>query len=113
MFLIFSFSLSFFLSLIDAPEPSLLLLKTSDAGILNVLSDLSNNFGDDDGEQSDLLMADSVESVDDGGAEFLPNNGLNLFLDFGLGERSQLFNDRLFGLGVRLNSRLKLALNLK
>ena len=81
--------------------------------MLNVLSDLSNNLGDEDGEQSDLLMADSEDSVGDGGAEFRPNNGLNLLRDFGLGERSQLFNDRRFGLGVRLNSRLKLALNLK
>ena len=82
--------------------------------MLNVLSDLSNNFGDEDGEHIDLLMADSEESEvdDEGGAEFRPNNGLNLFRDFGLGERSQLFKDRLFGLGVRLKSRLKLALNL-
>ena len=88
-------------------------MNTNDAGMLNVLSDLSNSLGDEDGEQIDLLMVDSEDSVGDGGAEFLPNNGLNLLRDFGLGERSQLFNDRRFGLGVRLNSRLRLALNLK
>ena len=67
-----------------------LFLKTSEAGMLNVLSDLSNNFGDEDGEHIDLLMADSEESEvdDEGGAEFRPNNGLNLFRDFGLGDRS-------------------------
>ena len=82
--------------------------------MLNVLSDLSKSFGDEEGEHIDLLMADSEEDSadDDGGAEFRPNKGLNLFRDFGLGDRSQLFKDRLFGLGVRLKSRLKLALNL-
>ena len=111
-FLSISFITSVFLSPWGTPELSLF-LNTNDAGMLNVLSDLSNNLGDEDGEQSDLLMADSEDSVGDGGAEFLPNNGLNLLRDFGLGERSQLFNDRRFGLGVRLKSRLRLALNLK
>ena len=69
--------------------------------------------GEDDGEHIDLLIDGCDDSVDDGGAEFLLNNGLNLFRDFGLGDRSQLFNDLLFGLGVRLNKRLKLALKLK
>ena len=101
-----------FLSLLDAPQLSLF-WNTSDAGILNVLSDLSNSLGEDDGEQIDLLIDGCDDSVEDGGAEFLLNNGLNLFRDFGLGDRSQLFNDLLFGLGVRLNRRLKLALKLK
>jgi hypothetical protein len=80
--------------------------------MLNVRSDLSNSFGEEEGEQIDLLMVDSEEPDPvEGGAEFLPNNGLSLFLVFGLGERS-LFNDLLFGLGVRLNILLKLALKL-
>ena len=80
--------------------------------MLNVLSDLSNNFGDEDGEYKDLLTMDSEDPVPvDGGAEFLLNSGLSLFLDFGLGERS-VFNDFLFGLGVRLNILLILALKL-
>ena len=80
--------------------------------MLNVLSDLSNSFGDEDGEYKDLLTMDSDEPVPvDGGAEFLQNSGLSLFLDFGLGERSG-FNDFLFGLGVRLNILLILALKL-
>ena len=111
-FLSISLTASVFLSFMDVVALSLF-LNTNEAGMLNVLSDLSNNFGDEDGEQIDLLMVDSEDSVGDGGAEFLPNNGLNLLRDFGLGERSQLFNDRRFGLGVRLNSRLRLALNLK
>ena len=57
--------------------------------MLNVLSDLSNNFGDEDGVYKDLLTMDSEDPVPvDGGAEFLLNSGLSLFLDFGLGERS-------------------------
>ena len=80
--------------------------------MLNVLSDLSNNFGDEDGEYKDLLTMDSEDPVPvDGGAEFLLNSGLSLFLDFGLGERS-VFNDFLFGLGVLLNILLILALKL-
>jgi hypothetical protein len=80
---------------------------------LNVRSDLSKSFGEEQGEQIDLQIVDSDDPDPvDGGAEFLPNNGLNLFLDFGLGERS-LFNDRLFGLGVRLNILLRLALKLE
>ena len=79
---------------------------------MNVLSDLSNNFGDEDGEYKDLLTMDSEDPVPvDGGAEFLLNSGLSLFLDFGLGERS-VFNDFLFGLGVLLNILLILALKL-
>ncbi len=80
---------------------------------MNVRSDLSKSFGEEEGEQIDLQIVDSDDPDPvDGGAEFLPNNGLNLFLDFGLGERS-LFNDLLFGLGVRLNILLKLALKLE
>ena len=81
--------------------------------MLNVRSDLSNNFGDEEGEQINLLMTDSEDPVDpvEGGAEFLLNNGLSLFFDIGLGERS-LFNDFRLGLGVRLNIFLKLALKL-
>ena len=79
---------------------------------MNVRSDLSKSFGEEQGEQTDLQIVDSDDPDPvDGGAEFLLNNGLNLFLDFGLGERS-LFNDRLFGLGVRLNILLRLALKL-
>ena len=79
---------------------------------MNVLSDLSNNFGDEDGEYKDLLTMYSEDPVSvDGGAEFLLNSGLSLFLDFGLGERS-VFNDFLFGLGVLLNILLILALKL-
>lgn len=80
--------------------------------MLNVRSDLSNSFGDDKAGQMDLVIVVSEDPDPvDGGAEFLPNSGLNLFLDFGLGERS-LFKDFLFGLGVRLNILLKLALKL-
>ena len=80
--------------------------------MLNVRSDLSNSFGDDEVGQVDLVIVESEDPDPvDAGAEFLPNSGLNLFLDFGLGERS-LFKDFLFGLGVRLNILLKLALKL-
>ena len=87
--------------------------RTRDAGMLNVRSDLSNSLGDDEAGQIDLVIVESEDADPvDGGAEFLPNNGLNLLLDFGLGEPS-LLNDFLFGLGVRLNILLKLALKLQ
>ena len=83
--------------------------------MLNVRCDLSNSFGDEDGVQIGLGLAAEESDITNpvvGGAEFLPNNGLSLFLDFGLGDRS-LFNDFLFGLGVRLKTLLRLALKLQ